>query len=388
VSRELKLLKSLFSRYYRYAEFTTDFPRDLPRREIALQLLENEAMVRHLSFNSIEDLRKYVVKNVPSHLYYSTAYYENPGVDDMDQKGWLGAELVFDIDVDHIPTPCKEEHDRWICENCGEAGRGSKPEKCPKCGGSKFRQISWICDKCLEVAREEALKVIEVLDSDFGVSPHEVYICFSGHRGFHIHVDTDVIRELSQDARREIADYMRLIGLRIDKFFTKRGKRTYSRLMITSSGIPGRLARSLYEKVIEVGTQVAREVELVLEGKKETISRKGIKLIEKLLPEVLPSIRCEIDEKVLIDTHRLIRFPNSLHGKTGLKVTPLTVSELERFSIEKAIVFRKGSLRVRLHDAPPKLFDMNLGNCVGRVLDLPMYVAIYLICRKVATLEE
>jgi len=29
----------------------------------------------------------------------------------MENKGWIGADLIFDIDADHIETRCKTEHD-------------------------------------------------------------------------------------------------------------------------------------------------------------------------------------------------------------------------------------------------------------------------------------
>ncbi|WP_243675341.1 hypothetical protein [Vulcanisaeta distributa] len=37
-----------------------------------------------------------------------------------------------------------------------------------------------------------------------------------------------------------------------------------------------------------------------------------------------------IDEVVTMDVHRLIRLPNSLHGKTGLRVIRVSPSDLER----------------------------------------------------------
>ena len=51
----------------------------------------------------------------------------------MDEKGWKGAELIFDIDADSIPTPCKARHTWWFCSNCHKGGMGTKPAKCPGC---------------------------------------------------------------------------------------------------------------------------------------------------------------------------------------------------------------------------------------------------------------
>ena len=56
------------------------------------------------------------------------AYYENPDFD-MDKKGWIGADLVFDIDADHIPTSCNKIHDEFRCVKCGFEGQRNHPGK-------------------------------------------------------------------------------------------------------------------------------------------------------------------------------------------------------------------------------------------------------------------
>jgi DNA primase small subunit len=58
------------------------------------------------------------------------AYYENPDFD-MDKKSWIGSDLVFDIDADHIPTTCNKIHDEFSCVKCGFNGRGFTPEALP-----------------------------------------------------------------------------------------------------------------------------------------------------------------------------------------------------------------------------------------------------------------
>ena len=47
-------------------------------------------------------MRDFLKKNVPSHVYHSAAYYEIPGAPTMAKKNWLGADLVFDLDADHL----------------------------------------------------------------------------------------------------------------------------------------------------------------------------------------------------------------------------------------------------------------------------------------------
>lgn len=48
---------------------------------------------------------------------------------------------MFDIDADHIPTPCDKVHDSWVCSNCGFSVKGPSPERCLACGKAKFDKI-------------------------------------------------------------------------------------------------------------------------------------------------------------------------------------------------------------------------------------------------------
>ena len=46
----------------------------------------------------------------------------------------------------------------------------------------------------------------------------------------------------------------------------------------------------------------------------------GINMWHRFLTGIVHEISVEIDNPVTIDIHRLIRYPGSLHGKTGFKV--------------------------------------------------------------------
>jgi DNA primase small subunit len=128
-------------------------------------------------------------------------------------------------------------------------------------------------------------------------------------------------------------------------------------------GTGGRVAAALHE--VDPGA--------VGRGRARGLRRLGPRLIEKLITH--------IDEVVTMDVHRLIRMPNSLHGKTGLRVTKLSPSELERgveYVVDKAVVFRRGSLTIRLRERPP--VRRVLGEVIdGDVAKLPTYLAVYLL---------
>ena len=146
-----------FSDFYRNPSTVIPPPSLLGQRELAFFLFKKRIMLRHKDFADIHALKLFLGKTVPSDVYRSCAYYESPA-SEMEKKGWLGADLVFDIDADHIPTSCNKLHDDWTCKNCGLSGKGVTPENCSKCGGQRFVTKTWPCELCLHSAKEETSK--------------------------------------------------------------------------------------------------------------------------------------------------------------------------------------------------------------------------------------
>src|SRR5881628_4137548 len=94
-------IRDRFRRHYEAAEI--GLPPRFARREFGFMFWEAGMMQRHQSFKSGEGLRDFLARRTPMHVYYSSAYYETPGAPTMEEKGWLGADLVFDLDADHLP---------------------------------------------------------------------------------------------------------------------------------------------------------------------------------------------------------------------------------------------------------------------------------------------
>jgi DNA primase small subunit len=208
-SRELVYQK--FAEYYRNPSTAIPSPLLPEQREFGYLMFKERFMVRHRRFNAISDLRAVLAETVPSDVYHSCAYYENPDYD-MDKKGWIGSDLVFDIDADHIPTTCNKIHDEFRCVKCGFEGRGITPEVCPCCEATKFETKIWACDLCIQSALDETAKLLDMLENDFGFSQDELRVYFSGHRGYHVHVETESVRSLDALARKEIVDYVTGLG--------------------------------------------------------------------------------------------------------------------------------------------------------------------------------
>ncbi|MEW9491387.1 MAG: DNA primase small subunit PriS [Candidatus Aramenus sulfurataquae] len=195
------LVKVIFKEYYERA--TLELPYDMELREFAYQPFESESYVRHLSFSNEVELKAYLAKNVPLHLYYSSAKYQLPSAKEMEEKGWMGADIQFDLDADHFCNVKKFN----FCPTCGQAVEG---DVCPRDGTQAIEYVE-VTKECIEKTKEKAIDLVEILEDDFGFKP-KVY--FSGNRGFHVIVEcSGDCALLSSSDRKQIAEYVMEINV-------------------------------------------------------------------------------------------------------------------------------------------------------------------------------
>jgi DNA primase small subunit len=396
-------IQEKFAEYYQQNSDSIVAPSPIERREFAFLLIREKIMMRHKGFKSVDGLRNALKNVVPSHVYYSTACYEKPE-EEMDAKGWLGADLFFDIDADHIPTPCNKQHDTWSCNNCGETGQGLPPDICPKCGGQKFDDKSWSCEVCLESAKEETIKLVDALTQDFGFSLQEVNVAFSGHRGYHVSIETSAVQKLDQGARKEIVDYIVGIGLepRLHGLVIGRGPN------LEEKGWRGRIARGTYDFLLnttekqldEIGLKkgvinnIINQREGILESWKNggPWKMKGIgpESWKKIVQKAIENQSVKIDTVVTTDIHRLIRLTNTLHGKTGFKKINVPINNVEQFDpLKSALAFKGGAVKLVVSEAPEfRLGDQRYGPYSNKQVELPTAVALFLLCKGAAQLKE
>ncbi len=414
-------LRAQFRRYYEGSKPT--LPDRFGRREFGFMFWKAGMVQRHKGFNTTNELHNFLTENVPAHVYYSSAYYERPGAPTMEEKGWLGADLIFDLDADHLP--------------------GAKHMSYPD---------------MLEAVRHGIIKLWDhFLASDLGFGENSMRLVFSGGRGYHIHVFDDHVLSLGSHERREIVDYITGKGLSKDVIFKERTfdksefkgivrvKKRVEGPRPTQPGWRGKIAQGIRELTLRLenmpreeavdwlsalpgmesasagtlynalfaplphGSDVPRRVDKVRRGDLETLLDKQRDEITNIAIELeqVPIddgvglspreiwLRAEIrqrgetDEPVTSDIKRLIRMPSSLHGKTGLQVIPLTRDEIDEFR--------------PLRDAVPKawtdeLVTMSLKNKISMeirgeafnvapgVNDVPQYLAIFLAARGLATI--
>lgn len=397
--KSIAFLQRAFRDYYLKRFSLDNGPSMIEKREFGFAMFEGW-MLRHRSFEAKEELVNFLGKMAPRDVYFSCAYYEDPETQ-MEKKGWIGADLVFDIDADHIPTSCDKFHDQWTCCYCGFIGKGFAPEKCPACEGEKFDEDTWPCEICLSSAKHEAVKLLDLLMKDFGFSKKELRIYFSGHRGYHVHVENKAVQDLDSIARKEIVDYVCGLGLSISiQGVDKSGTGT---LILDDLGWRGRIAKGIYDIVIEaraedywkiglrgnVADTIVKNKPIILRnlnGSKPWTAVKGVgpETWKKMTEYSAMSHSSSIDTVVTTDTHRLIRLGETLNGKTGLKKTGFPISAIDDFDpFKSAVAFEEDTATVSISNAPRfRLGDQTFGPYKNSKVELPMAAALLLVCRN------
>jgi len=397
-------LKKRFGEYY--AEHPVTETAGFTRREWGFLFYDDAPdksrpfqMHRHKSFNSVVELNDYLKSMAPQHAYHSAAYYQYPQAPTMLEKKWLGADLIFDLDADHLPNP-----------------------------PASYSGM-------LEMVKREIIRLIdEFLIDDMGFSEKDMDIVFSGGRGYHVHIRDERVKPLKSPERREIVDYILGTGLDIDQVLIKtnkivegfKGQKTTAVWQIrgfdedrAGYGWNCRVAQYITDKLTFIGRMDDKEArkelkKYDLDGKQVTdilavsrdpaglakIGREGrleIKgnlagFFKNMLDGTIDQFKVDLagktDEPVTADIKRLIRLPGSIHGGSSFGVMPLTRKELETFNpLEDAIIFTDSPIRVLVTkpqevEIKGKIYRVSEG--VGR---LPENVAMFLMCRGSAEYE-
>ncbi len=390
----LEPIREAFRRYYK-SHSSLLFVPEIERREF--MFIDFQGTVkRHTTIRNIDELRFKLENEAPQHSYYSVALYENPEAKDMGSKGLISAELLFDIDADLLEVSCRKEHDHWRCESCGTRGTWPVPDKCPECGSKRIKSFKWICPICLDAAKKEAFKLLDLLSSDLGIKQESTLVAYTGNRGYHIRVRDERAMRLDKMARREVADL--LSGFGMDPFTLIESKEGISLTTVDEGGWRGRFSRLLLsviegnpptwvdERTASYIKSIPRLKEAILEGKRLFgIGSKAVRMLRELAKKMSDELGVKIDAEVTSDPHRFTRIPNSLHGKSGLRAVTLTPPELEFFDpMAMAIGLKGGELKIKIVEPVPE-FELG-GNKFGPYdegskIRLPIEAAAFIVLK-------
>lgn len=390
-------IRQKFQQYYLDPKRELDPPPNPSEREYGFLLFGGKFMVRHRSFKDSFSLLIAVRDLVPLHVYFSTAYYGDP-VAPMEEKGWRGADLVFDIDADHLNTLCKPDHDKWKCKACGTAGNGSAPKLCPKCKNDRIEEQTWLCDRCLQEAKEETAKLLEILYTDLGIDHEDTRLFFSGHRGYHIHISSKQTLQLGEEQRREIADYVLAQGLEPPLHGLEEtsvgGTRIADGPLIGQPGWRGRIVTGIYDllggDLGEMGLS-STQINALKAWNREDLLRKqfwnsvkgvGLQTWKVLVSKAVERKSARIDSVVTTDIHRLIRMPGTLNGHTGLLAMKVPEERLDDFDpFTESLAFH-GEMKVKVKESPTfRLENEQFGPYHDETVALPSAAAMLLLCK-------
>lgn len=394
-----RFLLKMFRRYYKENEMP--MPSRFGRREFGFMYFDRDFMQRHMSFSNPTEMRKFMIAQVPKHSYYSTAYYRRPNAPTMEEKGWMGADLIFDLDADHLE-------------------------------GAEDMSYSQMMDQI----KKEMINLLDsFLYNDLGFDEKDVGIYFSGGRGYHAHIELNDVTGLGSHERREIVDFVTSNGLDIDRVFRQENvvrsvvnvKGQERNNISTFRTIPPedsggwwlRMRNGLKDVVNDVCDQDTKDLkrtypsiksmspktiesykddliksrDVIFVNNRMATLKKGTQdmLIKIMKEDVAYRLSGEVDEPVTADIKRLIRLPGSLHGKTGLKVMPITRDELngfdplldalpESYTSDPITVNVKRKTDIRING---ERFDLDIG-----VTEVPEYAAVFLVGRRIADIGD
>lgn len=375
----LILVKNLFKEYY--STFEIKLPINFIMREFAFQTFDSETYIRHKAFRTTEELRNFMLKIVPKHSYFSSALYEDPAAEDMESKVWLGADLVFDIDADHVPG-C-EETAFSLC--LGECLGYDYQKGCVNCDGEVI-EVFHITNECLDKAKNHLMNLVDILINDFGFPKSKISIYFSGHRGFHVHIECeDKWLTMNSSERREIVDYIKGEGIdiKILGVSASKGKRK-SIINVLPRESDGGWRRRIARALLDLGL-VDDAIAEFIKGKKNALKHIPEPSINYL--DLVNNLRVAIDEKVTIDTKRLIRIPNSINGKAGFTVSAIDLSSINDFVLDHNLSpFYDYVMEVITPFSFPKIkvIDIDIKGEPSKKIKLPGSVAVYLALKGLA----
>ncbi|MEM2660191.1 MAG: DNA primase small subunit domain-containing protein [Nitrososphaeria archaeon] len=379
-------LKKAFRRYYYENINKICAPQRLPEREIGYLTFYPEKMIRHVTLKNEGELKALLVHEAPKSVYYSTAYYDDPSAP-INSRLWKGADLVFDIDLDHMPF--KENHMTfiYICNSCNSFFADLNNKRCSLCGSEKITTANIPTKEGLEYGKDAIIRLIDILTEDFGIGKDKIKIYFSGKRGYHLTVENSLYEDVDQNFRLELSDYLTLNGFKLLNTILNRNVPINDLHQIFplphEKGWMGRLSKSFFEDIIGIKLENWDETYLrsLLQKYFSTITYKDLQLS---LEKVIDKIKIRIDTNVTTDIHRIFRMPETLHGETGLLKKRIT--NIDTFHpLVDAIAFSQEPIKVYVDYAPR--FELNeqiFGPYKKEEVILPEMAAVFLICMGLA----
>ncbi|MDP3742602.1 MAG: DNA primase catalytic subunit PriS [Candidatus Micrarchaeota archaeon] len=333
----------------------------ISQREFGIGI-DKKINYRHKSFSTQKEFQNFLVNETPRFISHSVGRFEFPWSQPMEKKTLLSADLIFDLDAK------PEENHNYI-----------------------------FCTRCVEKARLDTIRLIEdFLLNDFGLSKNDLLLVFSGSKGFHVHVRSQVVQQLSSTARRLMVDYITGKELELESLVPIPSKppRHLSGPDKTSTGWKKHFLETAVKTLDNTGLFTKKKAAYIRENKQMLVNllengnwdpafHDAKEVLNQILAETIRTSAVEVDSPVTFDVHRLIRIPGTLHGDTGFIAKPLSLTEMGFFEATKHAAVFNGTAVASLKESANiefagTAFELKAGENV-----VPLSLAVLLACKGI-----
>ena len=281
--------------------------------------------------------------------------------------------LIFDIDAKDLELSCRRSHTISICTECKSVSSNS--DQCLKCNSSKIEKKSLPCKNCIDSSKIEVSKLSNILINDLAISKEDIHVYFSGNEGFHVYVYNSQFQQIGSRERSELVDYIMFNGIIPETFGMKKFKPNKNLFPnLDESGWRGRFAKEIF------GSKSKRP-KIISE-----LLANGYSSFQQTLDGASSKIGVKIDPNVTMDIHRIFRLPGSINSKSGL--TKLYCKDLAKFEPYTEASFLSDNSVEIFANCPLefRLKNKKFGPFVNEKVTVPVFAAVYMICKKLATI--
>lgn len=380
-NESIAVVKDAFKEYYFNHINLLETPEHLEQHEFGYVTF-GSGMIRHLSFRNKGDLIATLVRDVPTDFYCSNAYYRFPTYP-MKEKQWLGADLIFDIDAEDLQLPCELSHSYFICTGCNEVS--VKSEVCEFCKNTVFNKTSIPCDKCIIALKKEVRRLATVLTNDLGIDEKFITVHFSGNNGFHIVASDKSFHLLGPEARSDIVSYLIGTNMMTESIGVRKARdRSGSDFLIKfpKSGLSYGWRKRIADRF---GIDQASVLKL-----NNIVQRNGgYEGFKAELGKMTKSLGVKVDPQVTMDVHRIFRMPGTINSKSGL--VKMRCIDLDSFDpMTHSCLLGDKEVKVKTNVSSQIYFKLKGKSfkLKEKIIELPLFAAVYLVCKGLAEITN
>jgi DNA primase small subunit len=215
--------------------------------------------------------------------------------------------------------------------------------------------------------------------NDLGIKEKSIHIYFSGNNGYHIHILDSEFYRLDSQARSDIAGYIMGDGIMAETIGVRKASSSSAAdfsIKFPKSGMAYGWRQRIARKLGIDRLSISKMDKIVQQ-------KGGYRGFKPELLKMAKEMGVRIDPLVTVDIHRVFRMAGTLNSKSGL--TKLQCKEIESFDpLSDTCLLNDKEVDVNVKvPVKLKLRDQSF-NLKKQTARLPTFVAVYLICKRLA----